>query len=178
MLEISKWRCSPVSSTARPPKLFENPPQNPSPPGPRQPLPPPLPGDCSSSGGERGGRHGSGVSHLRRRLRGPRPPLPRRLHTPAGPAFASSRSQVLSSPASRHPLIAPPNCTSSPQFNRASVAARFSALQRRVLLLLGLLVLLLRRVGEVVRLRLGAARPPRRPPPCALRRRLPPPRRP
>ena len=160
------------------PRNFSKSPAKSPAPGPRQPLPPPPPGDCSSSAGESGGRHGSGVSHLRRRLRGPRPPLPRRLHAPAGTAFASSRSQVLSSPASRHPLIAPPNCTSSPQFNRASVAARFSALQRRALLLLGLLVLLLRRVGEVVRLRLGAARPPRRPPPRALRRCLPPPRRP
>jgi hypothetical protein len=121
-------------------------------------------------------RHGSGVPHLRRRLRGPRPPLPRRLFPRAAPASASSRSQVRSSPASRRiPRIAVPARTSTSKFNRPP------ALQRRALLLLGLLLLhlfLLRRVGEVVRLRLGAARPPRRPPPRALRRRLPPPHQP
>jgi len=98
-LENSKWRCSPVkpslpvSLRPTPPKLFEK-----SQPGPGNPClhsgdhtsPPHLPVRR---------RHGSGLPHLRGRLRGQRPPLPRRLLARA--ASASSRSQVRSSPSSR-----------------------------------------------------------------------------
>lgn len=71
----------------------------------------------------------------------------------------------------------PVSCThaSAQQIHRSVC---LSASQRRALVQLGLLPILLRRLGEVVRLRLDAARPPRRPTPRARRRRLPPPHRP
>ena len=86
---------APVSLTPTPPKLFEK-----SQPGPGNPClhsgdhtsPPHLPVRR---------RHGSGLPHIRGRLRGQRPPLPRRLLARAASASASSRSQVRSSPSSR-----------------------------------------------------------------------------
>ncbi|KAJ1259073.1 hypothetical protein BS78_10G125400 [Paspalum vaginatum] len=99
----------------------------------------------------------------------PRSPVP----VPFSPLVPQPRPHLTS----RH-RIASPHHTSLLQSNRPSVAASFPTLHRRVLLLLGLLLLLLLLlllwcVGEVVRLRLGAARPPCQPPPRALCHRLP-----
>jgi hypothetical protein len=77
-----------------PPKLFEN---SPTKSQPRQPLPP-LPATSPPPLPAPRRRHGNGLPHLRGRLRGQSPPLPRRL---LARASASSRSQVRSSPSSR-----------------------------------------------------------------------------
>jgi hypothetical protein len=164
------------------PETFRNPPTESHPPGPRQPLAlPPA------------------VYHHDRRAAPP--PLPESSAGGMGaeyPTFADvSGARALLFLADSTPRLAPPSrppalrylprviCSSRygialhhRNFTRPSVAARFSALQRGVLLLLGLLILLLRRVDEVMRLRLGTARSPRRSPTRALRRRLPPPHRP
>ena len=97
-LKNSKWRCSPLSASRPHHRNFSKNPPTKSQPGPGNPClhsgdhtsPPHLPVRR---------RHGSGLPHIRGRLRGQRPPLPRRLLARA--ASASSRSQVRSSPSSR-----------------------------------------------------------------------------
>ena len=172
-LENSKWRCSPVkpslpvSLRPTPPKLFENPSTGYTPASnSRRPLllfcrlvggmGADYPNFADVSGA-------SALLFLADSSPAPPPPPPALRYVPP------------------LPLVVPPNCvtarTPSLQFNRPSVVLRISALQRRALLSLGLL-LLLRSVGELVRFRLGKARPPRRSPPRASRCRLPPPHQP